>query len=339
MLVLTNCPRFPENWESETGLQGQALILHRWWEFARHARHAEFILINCDVALTFQLCALFRLLPFLRRPMVVHDLILREPRSLRHRITAPLKRFLLARVDHFIHHFRDLQGYRKYYGVGPERSSFTPFKPNFRYRQTYKVGPDGDYVLCFGRSERDYDTFFDALARLPYPALIPPPDFSKLRQHGARFRRPISELPPNVRIAEDDGSPVAIIRMIEGARLVVMPILKSRIGPSGIGTCLNAMLLGKCVIGSEGVCASDIFTDEVLLVPPEDPEALAVMIRRAWEDRELRERTALAGQRYAEACGGEADVHRRMFENAMCWYVTTPRGQAALARLSPTPSS
>jgi hypothetical protein len=142
-----------------------------------------------------------------------------------------------------------------------------------------------------------------------------------------------------VRIAEDDGSPVAIIRMIEGARLVVMPILKSRIGPSGIGTCLNAMLLGKCVIGSEGVCASDIFTDEVLLVPPEDPEALAVMIRRAWEDRELRERTALAGQRYAEACGGEADVHRRMFENAMCWYVTTPRGQAALARLSPTPSS
>jgi len=288
MLVLTNCPRFPENWKSETGLQGQALVLHRWWEFARHARRADVVLINCDAALTFQLCALFRLLPFLRRPMVVHDLILREPRTLRHRATAPLKRFLLARVEHFIHHFRDLDGYRKYFGVGPERSSFTPSKPNFRYRQTYKVGPDGDYVLCFGRSERDYDTFFEAMERLPYPALIPPPDFKKLRQHGARFRRPLSELPSNVRIAEDDGSQAAIIRMIEGARLVVMPILGSRIGPSGTGTYLNA-------------------------------------------DRALRERTALAGQRYAEECGGEADVHRRLFENAMRWYVATPRGQAALA--------
>jgi hypothetical protein len=91
------------------------------------------------------------------------------------------------------------------------------------------------------------------------------------------------------------------------------------------------MLLGKCVISSQGVCTSDVFTDEALLVPPENPEALSRMIRRAWEDRELRERTALAGQRYAEECGGEADVHRRLFENAMRWYVATPRGQAALA--------
>jgi hypothetical protein len=138
---------------------------------------------------------------------VAHDLILREPRTLRHRATAPLKLFLLAPVEHFIYHFRDLEGYRKCFGVGPERSSFTPSKPSFRCRQTYKVGPDGDY-----------DTFLAALERLPYSALMPPPDFEKLRQHGALFRRPLSELPANLRIGEDDGSQAAIIRLIEEAR-------------------------------------------------------------------------------------------------------------------------
>ena len=40
---------------------------------------------------------------------------------------------------------------------------------------------------------------------------------------------------------------------------------------------------------------SDVFTDEAILVPPEDPKTVTEAIRRAWEDDDLRHRTAEAG--------------------------------------------
>ena len=85
------------------------------------------------------------------------------------------------------------------------------------------------------------------------------------------------------------------VRLLRGARLVVLPMLRDRIRAAGISTYLNAMLLGKCVIISEGPGVSDVLSPEqAIFVPPEDPAALAGAIARAWEDRELRERTARA---------------------------------------------
>jgi glycosyltransferase involved in cell wall biosynthesis len=327
MRVLTNTVRFPERWQSEsTGLEGTALVCNRFGDFVRHLHRCDMVLVNCDPPLTFRLCALFTLFPFLRKPLVVNDLVLRTPLTLRARLVRPVKKLLLRRVDRFIHHFLDLEGYRKYFGIGPERSSYTPSKPNFRYRNRYAVSSEGSYILCYGRSERDYDTLFEAVSHLPYPVVIPQPDFAKMRYHRSRFTWPLSKLPPNVRIAADDGSTEGLIRLIEGAKLVVLPIVKSRIGPSGIGTYMNVMLLEKCTIISGGVSTSDVLTDQALLVPPEDPDALADTIRRAWEDDALRIRTAQAGRRYAEECGGEPDVHRRFFELALQWYQSRPRG-------------
>jgi glycosyltransferase involved in cell wall biosynthesis len=318
MLILTNFERFPEQWRSSSGKTGESIQVRTVLDILRNVQRAELILINCDVYLTMQVAALFLFLPFLRRPVLSHDLVLRPPRTWKARLTLPVKRFLLARVDHFTLHFRDLSGYQKHFGIRPERCSYTPFKPNIRFRYEYTVGSEGDYILCFGRSERDYDSFFAAMAELPdCPAAIPPPDFPKLRQHGSRFSWPLDKLPPNVRILEDDGTNVSLIRMIERARLVVLPILGGRISPSGIGTYLNAMLLGKCVILTEGTAASDVFTDEVILVPPENPQALRDAIRRAWDDDDFRRRTALAGQRYSESCGGEPELRQRVLDLAI----------------------
>jgi hypothetical protein len=47
-------------------------------------------------------------------------------------------------------------------------------------------------------------------------------------------------------------------------------------------------------------------------VPAEDPGTLASMIRRAWEDKKLRETTAAAGQKYAEKCGTTGDLYQRV---------------------------
>jgi hypothetical protein len=67
---------------------------------------------------------------------------------------------------------------------------------------------------------------------------------------------------------------------------------------------------------------SDIFTDEVLAAPAEDAAALAAVIRRAWDDDDLRARTATAGLRYAREAGGEPELYQRMIDQIAAWSST-----------------
>jgi glycosyltransferase involved in cell wall biosynthesis len=320
MRILTNFPRFPEKWRSSSGLTGDAERLQgSTWQFFRASKRADLVLINCDLRLAMKLAALYLIFPWRRRPIQMHDVILRRPVTLKARLAVIPKRFLISRLDHMTIHFRDLSGYRRFFGVRPERISYLPFKPNIRDRYRYKVGAEGEYVLCFGRSERDYDTFFRAMELLPdVPAAIPPPNFASFRKHGARFTYGIDRLPPNVGIVPDEGTEESMIRILENARLIALPLIAGRIGPSGVGLYLTAMLMGKCVITTHGPTTSDVLLDgEALLVAPEDPAALAAMIRRAWDDRQLRERTAEIGRRYAEACGGEPELLQRVLDRAV----------------------
>ncbi len=329
MLILTNFDRFPEQWKTTSGVTGQAIILKSAWDFLRLSRKCDLVLVNCDVSLTYRLVLLYFLLPLFRRPIVVNDVVLRRPTHWKSRLTAGIKRFLLSRVDHYSVHFKTFDGLTKYFGIPADRISYLPFKANIRYRYQYKVDPDGEYILCFGRSERDYDTFFASMSKLAdLPAAIPQPDFAGFATHSSRFTWPVEALPPNVHLLDDDGSPEALIGITEKARLVVLPILSARICPSGIGTYLNSMLMGKCVIVSSGPGSSDVLTSEALMVPPEDPVALADMIRRAWDDNDLRLRVAEAGRKYAEACGGEPELFQRVLDRAV-EVLTVRRGAEA----------
>jgi glycosyltransferase involved in cell wall biosynthesis len=318
MILVTNAPRFPPSWTSSSGVDGTSIEASSVADFLREAgRPDAVLLINCNPALTFALAA--RLWHKKSPPLVSLDLVLRRPAGWRARVAHPLKRRLLRRVNHFIHYFRDLRQFDRIWGVGPHNSSFVPFKPNIRLPQRELADTPGEYVLCFGRSLRDYDTFFAAVERLPYPAAIAQPDVAQLREHGARFTRPLDRLPPNVTILPDDGSEHALVDIIRRARLFVVPVLATSFVASGISTSLDAMLLGRCVIGSEGPGMSDIYSGEILTVPPEDAEALAAMIRRAWEDEELRRRTAEAGRRYALSVGGEAELYQRVIDDVVSW--------------------
>jgi glycosyltransferase involved in cell wall biosynthesis len=166
---------------------------------------------------------------------------------------------------------------------------------------------------------RDFNTFFDAVERLPYPAAIAKPDLKALRNNGSRFSRSLDRLPKQVRLLEHDPDDYASqVEVLTGARLVVVPLLKSCLVMAG--TPLNAMLLGKCVILTEGPATNGLFTDEVLKAPPEDAQALADVIDRAWNDPELRERTAAAGYRYALALGGEPELAQRLIDLSLAWY-------------------
>lgn len=314
MLIVTNAPRFPAVFTNSRGVQGRSAQAHTVAEFLKYAGEPGVVFaVNCDPALVFGLsAALF----FRSKPrLVAVDIVLRRPNSLKSRVLLLVRKQLLRRVDQFIHLFRDVRGLTEVWGVPAERSTFVPFKPNLPVpTDGLENHRAGRYILCFGRSLRDYDTFFDAVAKLPYPAAIPHPNPAHLRAHGARFTREIPELPPNVELIPDDQSDEAQRRILQDARLVVLPVLKTSMVASGISTCLNAMVYGRCVIGSEGPGMSDIFEEEVLTCPPENAAALAGVIRRAWEDDALRNRTAAAGERYARALGGEREFYQRVID-------------------------
>src|SRR6202011_6416431 len=122
------------------------------------------------------------------------------------------------------------------------------------------------------------------------------------------------------RILPDDKSQESLLRILGGARLVVLPILKSSLCASGIGLYLNSMLLGKCVLISRGPGASDVLADQAVLIDPENPDALAHAIQRAWEDDASRKKTAAAGYAYAYSLGGEPELCERVLEIAVRWY-------------------
>lgn len=319
--IVTNFDRFPARWTAATGECGTSAKATTVDEFLSQSQSPETVLVvNCDPVSTEQLAARFLFSPARRRPLVAVDMVLRRPRTLLARMRLPWRRFLLRRVDHHIHYFLDLKGFEEVYGIGPQCSSYVPFKSNLFGRNSPQAVPEGDYILCFGRSLRDYDTFFAAMEKLPYPAAIAKPDLAQMHAHGARFSRKLDQLPPNVKILPDDGSTDAQIDILSGARLVVLPILSSSIVASGISTCLNAMLLGKCVIGSEGPGMSDVFPHgEILTVAPENPKALAAVIRQAWEDDTLRKKTAAAGQQFAIRQGGEPELYQRIIDRIAQW--------------------
>lgn len=319
MLLVTNTRGFPRQWTASTGEQGETAIANSASEFLGYSSGSSesILLVDCAPDIVFALArALWR------NPapsLIAVDMVLRRPEKFRSWVALPLKRKLLRRVDHFIHYFRDLRGLKSVYGISPEKSSYVPFKPNLAMRADTATAGEGEYVLCFGRSLRDFDTFFAAMERLPYPGAIAEPNLKELAAHGARFGRPLADVPKNVLVLPDDNSAEAQIRLLSGARLVVLPILKKTLVASGISTCLNAMLLGRCVIASSGPGTSDVFGPELLTVPPEDPGALADMIRRAWEDDTLRRESQRAGQAVARGLGGEAELYQRIVDDIVGW--------------------
>jgi glycosyltransferase involved in cell wall biosynthesis len=321
MRIVTNFPGFPAKWQASNGCNGTALTVRTVWEFVRDRGGSDTVfVIDCNPGLVMQVSAVFLLMPILRRRLVAVDLVLRRPLNLRQRLLHPLKRFLLSRADLYLNYFADVRGLTEVYGISPKKCVFVAFKPNLEPPAELEApGTTGDYVLCFGRSMRDFDTFFAAIARLPWPAAIPRPDPTQLQQHGSRFTRALDELPSNVRLLDDDGSAQSQGRMLRGAKIVVLPILRTSIVASGISTCLNALLFGKCVVGSTGPGMSDIFNEEVLTVPPEDPHALAAAIDRAWRDDALRQRTAAAGYRYAASLDGTSGLIRRIIDQVTRW--------------------
>jgi glycosyltransferase involved in cell wall biosynthesis len=86
--------------------------------------------------------------------------------------------------------------------------------------------------------------------------------------------------------------------VIDGAKFVVLPSLID----NSPNACLEAMGLGKVVIGTSGTSFDELITDRVngFLVPPGDPTSLAEKMISAWTDTGLAEMAEAAKQRMQE---------------------------------------
>ena len=317
MKVLTNFLGAPDSMDLPDGRRLEFLKGETWTDLRRQLPVADLVVVNCGDALLYRMAARFMLMPWTRRPLVAVDLVLRRPTAPQSLLAAGVKRLLLAQVTHFIHYFKDISGYTKYFGISPTKSSFVPFKVNNMHLQVQTKDIGEDYVFTMGRSLRDYDTFIRAIAELPYPAAIPQFSFEAFEGKSASFHWDARNIPGNLRILPDRGGREDLIRNLARARVVVIPTQASSICASGLSTYLDAMYLGKCVVITEGPGASDLLTDQAVLVPPHDVQALKSAVLRVWENEELRRATADAGRRYAHALGDESKLLRRIFTQSV----------------------
>jgi glycosyltransferase involved in cell wall biosynthesis len=207
-------------------------------------------------------------------------------------------------VDKFILYFKNTAGYERLYGISSTKIDYVPFKVNGWDEGCFPpTSPEGDYVLCAGRTLRDVKTFVAAMEIAGCPGLLLQQQDKEMQAHGTT---PFTgNLPPNLRLALHEGGDLAtFLQFIAAAKLVVIPRFKHDIASTGISTYLMAMGLGKCVILSRGPGAEDLLKDEALLVEPQNVPALAQAIREMWDDDDRRKQIADAGKRYADQCQG-----------------------------------
>ena len=245
--------------------------------------------------------------------IVAVDVVLRIPKGFKSFVASIWRRVLWKNVDQFIHYFNNIKGYTKYYGISAKNSDYVPFKSNI-YHYANKLSAQsqstGEYVFSAGRSLRDYDTLIEAAKIHKLPTAILYTSEEDWQKHGTKFD--CVTLPENVTLINDSGKQSGWIHGLQQARLTVVPILKTSLCASGIGTYLDAMALGKPVIITRGPGADDVLSDsQACFVEPGNARELAKQIENVWFDSNLAKKLSTNGKEYALSLGDEqALIHR-----------------------------
>jgi glycosyltransferase involved in cell wall biosynthesis len=152
---------------------------------------------------------------------------------------------------------------------------------------------DKEYVLYFGRFQlhKGFHTLVQALPafleRYPnaYAVCVGRDMETQLGTSMAAYARSHCRAFADRLILLEHLPHAQLYPVIERARLVVLPSLIDNLPNS----CLEAMGLGRVVIGTKGTSFEELITDEAngFLVEPNDPNALAHKLIAAWVDPKL----------------------------------------------------
>jgi glycosyltransferase involved in cell wall biosynthesis len=263
------------------------------------------------VCIVFNANAFEMLLAFLNKfiflsktKIVFYDLNLHKPKTIKARFFCKIKNVFLYGVDRFFVMHKDMSFYGKFYNVPENKCIYIPFKPNnYNVLERYEI-VDGDYLLSCGASYRDFDTLIKALEFLEYPTKIVLPEKNIEKIHNTELNE--SELPSYIEVVRHDFDYDSWNNFIAKSKFVVIPIKKDALQPAGISVYLEAMALGKAVIVSEGASTNSILScTDAEIVTCEDPEKLALAIKKMWEDKDYREKISKNGHKYAISLQGE----------------------------------
>jgi glycosyltransferase involved in cell wall biosynthesis len=162
------------------------------------------------------------------------------------------------------------------------------------------------YLLFFGRFQlhKGFHTLAQALPRVleqysdAYAALVGRDMESSLAPSMADYARARCGSSAERLLLLDNLPHRQLYPVIAGAHLVVLPSLIDNFP----NACLEAMGLGKAVIGTVGTSFDELISEGVsgFLISPNNPEALAEKIISAWIDPKLKEIGEAARHRTTE---------------------------------------
>ena len=165
---------------------------------------------------------------------------------------------------------------------------------------------DKKYVLYFGRFQlrKGFHTLAQALPRFlqqckdAHVALVGRDMETSLAPSMAALARAQCNSSADRLIVMENLPHSQLYPVIAGAQLVVLPSLIDNLP----NTCLEAMGLGKVVIGTNGTSFDELISDGVngFLVPPDNPQALADKMIAAWTDQRLPAMSGAARQQVLE---------------------------------------
>jgi hypothetical protein len=214
---------------------------------------------------------------------------------------------LLRRADLILTLHAQTAEYSRLLRLPPDRLQYVGFKSNSwedkaAIARGEATSGSGGYVLACGRSYRDFETFTRAMAEAGVPARIL---LTQGSLEGEGSIPPSGSIPENVELIQHDGTRVAWLEALLGARIVVVPLRGDVIQPAGVSVYLEAMNLSRPVIVTDGPATRSMLNDSIAgVVPPGDSSALAREVLRVWRDDELRNNRIVAAQHYVRGLGG-----------------------------------
>jgi len=266
----------------------------------------DYILLNGSLHQALLLLILKRAVPLHRAKVVLLDILLSEPKSLRDRMKAWIIGRLLRGAQLIMLYYRDTAGLQRHYRIPACRFRYVPFKVNERELISRTVTTDEGFIFCGGKTRRDFHTLFEAVIDLDCEITVATTANRDINPHGSFLDERTA--PTNVEVVRLDGTPEDFISLMAASRLVVLPITPEICG-AGISVYLQAMALRKCVIVSAGPGAEDVLTTgQAIIVPPSDPVALREAIEEALENLPYRESVATNGYEWAMSLGGEEQL-------------------------------
>jgi glycosyltransferase involved in cell wall biosynthesis len=191
--------------------------------------------------------------------------------------------------------------------LDPDHVHMVPFGVDERFYSPQPLPGDG-YVLAVGRDmARDYGTFAEAMRQVDARGVIVASDRNLAG----------IELPDNVELRLDV-SYDELRDLYAGAACIAMPTRREGFSfgadCSGQTVLLDSMAMAKPIIASARSTLRGYVEDAetALVVPPEDPAALAAAVDTALSDRELATRLGLAARRRVDEELSTTHMARRL---------------------------